>query len=1053
MRSRIREVAVIRFLVLGAATMLLLGTAPLATAAVLGNPTPGTVTDSGDSNFINGSRFTMPSTGGTASSVSVYVAAVAAAPNNNYQVAIYTDSAGRPAGLVASSGTGTLSANAWNTLPLSARLQAGTPYWLMYNTNGTSASVNNMKYASGGTDAYSQGAIAFGTWPASFGPAVVGGLMFSIYATYTPDVADAVAPSAPGVLSATGGAGSASLTWGPATDNVGVTGYSVYRSTTSGFVPAPANRIAQVTGTAYADNGLAAGTYFYVVTASDAAGNVGPPSNQALATVSTGVDPRATVGEWASPVTLPNVMQHAVLLPGSSRILYFESGAAARVLDPATGSVQPVPVASNLFCAGHAFLPDGRVIVIGGDTEVQSAGGLVDTNAFDPSTNTWIRLADMAYKRWYPTATLLPSGRVLALSGSSNGCLSCFVQTPKVFNPSTNTWTSLTGATANIPYYPFVYILPDGRLVQVGASEEATPTRVLDFNTQTWSTLDSRLIDAGSSTMYRPGLILKAGTASDGNTPVRPSSASAYVLDTTLPAPAWQATGSMANPRAFLNLTTLPDGKVLATGGESTADGTIVANAVKAAEAWSSATGQWTTLASAARPRLYHSVALLLPDGRILVGGSGNDGNVPTELNYEIFSPPYLFKGARPTITQAPGVAGFGQSFSLTTPDASRIASVVLLAPAAVTHAFDANARYVPLTFSAGSGALQVQAPASANLAPPGFYMLFIVDTTGVPSVASWLRVVAGSPDMTPPSAPGTLGASGGVGTASLTWGPATDNVAVTLYNVHRSTTAGFAVAASNRIGQSTTTTFNDSGLAAGTYYYRVTASDAAGNTGPPSNEATAGVTQGSSTIGLERTVFADVLGTASITGLNTAAPNDLLLAFVSADGPGNQSQTATVSGAGLTWTLVRRTNAQSGSAEIWQAVAPTQLVNASVQSVLGQSGYRQSFTVAVLSGASGVGASAGASAASGAPTARIVATAAGSWVFGVGNDYDSATARTLGSGQTMLHQWLETTLGDTYWVQRLANPVGAAGSAVTINDTGPTNDRWNLTVVEVVPR
>ena len=120
MRSRIREVAVIRFLVLGAATMLLLGTAPLATAAVLGNPTPGTVTDSGDSNFINGSRFTMPSTGGTASSLSVYVAAVAAAPNNNYQAAIYTDSAGKPALLVASSGTGTLSPNAWNTLPLSA---------------------------------------------------------------------------------------------------------------------------------------------------------------------------------------------------------------------------------------------------------------------------------------------------------------------------------------------------------------------------------------------------------------------------------------------------------------------------------------------------------------------------------------------------------------------------------------------------------------------------------------------------------------------------------------------------------------------------------------------------------------------------------------------------------------------------------------------------------------------------------------------------------------------------------------------------------------------
>jgi hypothetical protein len=1052
MMLRIRNAAVV--LILSAVTTAFLGTSTLAASATLGNPTVGTATDKGDSNSMNGSRFTMPSTGGTVSSMSVYVAGIAAAPNNNYQFAIYTDSAGKPAALIASSGAGTLSASAWNTLPLAATLQGNTPYWLMYNTNGKSPAVNNMKYTSGGTDAYSQGSTKFGTWPASFGPSVVGGLLFSIYATYTPDAVDATAPSAPGTLSATGGTGSASLAWGPATDNVGVTGYAVYRSTASGFVPGPTNRIGQATGTTFTDSGLAAGTYFYVVTASDAAGNVGAPSNQASATVTTGVDPRATVGEWASPVALPNVMQHAVLLPGSSRVLYFESGTAARVLDPATGSVLAVPVASNLFCAGHTLLPDGRAIVIGGDTETQSAGGLVDTNAFDPATNTWTRLADMAYKRWYPTATRLPNGRILALSGSSNGCLSCFVQTPEVFNPATNTWTTLTAAAANIPYYPFAYIVPDGRLVQVGASEEATPTRVLDLNTQTWSTVDARVIDAGSSTMYRPGLILKAGTASDGNTPVRPSSANAYVIDMTAPSPTWQATAPMANPRAFLNLTTLPDGSVLATGGESTADGTIVANAVKAAEVWSPATGQWSTLASAARPRLYHSVALLLPDGRVLVGGSGNDGAVPTELNYEIFSPPYLFKGQRPAITLAPGVVGFAQSFSVTTPDTARISSVALLAPAAVTHAFDENARYVPLSFSVAGGALQVQAPINGNLAPPGDYMLFIVDSSGVPSVATWLHVTDGSPDSTPPTAPGVLGASGGVASVSLTWGSATDNVAVTAYNVHRATTSGFAVASANRIGQSTSTTFNDTGLAAGTYYYRVTASDAAGNTGPPSNEASAIVSQGSSSaIGLEGTVFVDVLGTAVITGLNTAAPNDLLLAFVSADGPGNQGQTATVSGAGLTWTLVRRTNAQSGTSEIWQAPAAVQLVNASVQSVLSQSGYRQSLTVAVLSGASGVGATAGASAASGAPSAQITATAGGSWVFGVGNDYDSATARTLGSGQTMVHQWLETTLGDTYWVQRLTNPVGVAGSVVTVNDTGPTNDRWNLTVVEVVPR
>ena len=119
---------------------------------------------------------------------------------------------------------------------------------------------------------------------------------------------------------------------------------------------------------------------------------------------------------------------------------------------------------------------------------------------------------------------------MLALSGSNNGCLTCFVQTPEIYDPTTNTWTNMAStANANIPYYPFVYVLPDGRLVQVGATEDATTTQVLDFTSQTWSTVDSRTIDAGSSTMYAPGKILKAGTASDGNTPVRPSSPDTWV--------------------------------------------------------------------------------------------------------------------------------------------------------------------------------------------------------------------------------------------------------------------------------------------------------------------------------------------------------------------------------------------------------------------------------------------------------------------------------------------------------------------------------------------
>jgi hypothetical protein len=159
------------------------------------------------------------------------------------------------------------------------------------------------------------------------------------------------------------------------------------------------------------------------------------------------------------------------------------------------------------------------------------------------------------------------------------------------------------------------------------------------------------------------------------------------------------------------------------------------------------------------------------------------------------------------------------------------------------------------------------------------------------------------------------------------------------------------------------------------------------------------------------------------------------------------------VSGGGLSWTLVRRTNTQAGSSEIWRATASAPLAATSVQSVLANTGYRQSLTVVVLNGAAGVGASVGASAPTGAPSVQLGATAAGSWVFGVGNDWDSATARTVGAGQILVHQWVETSLGDTYWVQRLTDPVAAAGSVVTINDTAPTGDRWNLSAVEVVPR
>ena len=363
------------------------------------------------------------------------------------------------------------------------------------------------------------------------------------------------------------------------------------------------------------------------------------PSTAATTATTTGraPDPRAVTGSWAPPVSVPDtIIQHAVLLPKTSRILFWDEGQRAEVIDLKTGLTQKVPARSNLFCAGQTLLADGRVISIGGDLPNDSGVGIVDTNIFDPRINTWTIVAPMHFKRWYPTATTLADGRVLATSGSFDGCLTCFQPSPEIYDPAKDTWTVMAPtANADLPWYAYMYVLPDGRVLDAGSTLEPMGTQVLDVATQTWSVVDPRVLDGGSATMYEPGKVLKTGTAGDGASPARPAAATSYVLDMTVPTPAWREVRSMANPRAYHNLTTLPDGNVLVTGGETTADGYIEQNAVKAAELWSPTTETWTTMASEQIARLYHSVALLLPDGRVLVGGTGR-APVPNKYNYEI---------------------------------------------------------------------------------------------------------------------------------------------------------------------------------------------------------------------------------------------------------------------------------------------------------------------------------------------------------------------------------------------------------------------------------
>jgi hypothetical protein len=256
--------------------------------------------------------------------------------------------------------------------------------------------------------------------------------------------------------------------------------------------------------------------------------------------------------------------------------------------------------------------------------------------------------------------------------------------------------------------------------------------------------------------MYRPGKILKSGTWTDTDFPVDvPVSNRAAVLDMNRALPSWREVAPMKWARTFHTLTVLPDGDVLALAGQSVANANALPDSpVLQPEIWDPATDEWTPVASSLRPRGYHNVSLLLPDGRILLAGSGRlDGSQMTdETTAEIFSPPYLHKGPRPTIADAPSTIEYGAKLALETLDAARIDKVSLVRMGAVTHNFNMDQRWQELSFRHVGGRLEVDAPTSANVAPPGVYYLFILDD-GVPSEAAILSIAApvAAPDVTPP--------------------------------------------------------------------------------------------------------------------------------------------------------------------------------------------------------------------------------------------------------------------------------------------------------------
>jgi hypothetical protein len=256
--------------------------------------------------------------------------------------------------------------------------------------------------------------------------------------------------------------------------------------------------------------------------------------------------------------------------------------------------------------------------------------------------------------------------------------------------------------------------------------------------------------------------------------------------------------------------------------------------------------------------------------------------------------------------------------------------------------------------------------------------------------------------------------------------------------------------------------TWNTVPVTNGSHTLSARARDAAGNT---TTSGTVAVTVSNVASGppvVDVTVFNDqetASRTVVTSPFSTTQPNELLLAFIATDYiTGTNTSVSSVTGAGLTWVLVGRTNAQRGTSEIWRAFAPTTLSNVTVTATLSQTTV-SSMTIVSFSnvdatgtnGSGAIGAVTSANKASGAPIATLVSTRVNSLVFGVGNDFDGATARAIGAGQTMIHEVL-SVVGDTYWVQRQTAPVAAVGTTVTINDTAPTTHRFNLMICEIRP-
>ena len=496
---------------------------------------------------------------------------------------------------------------------------------------------------------------------------------------------------------------------------------------------------AEIVGTSHADptNPTVGTALFYIVTAAsaDGEGTMGDSNGPTAAERANNYawPGYEVAGRWEGLRAWPSVAIHNAVLH-TGEVITWQGGnpTTAYRWNPETDQINSEVSTTNMFCSGHAFLPDGRLMVTGGNTTLFN--GPNTTYKYDPIATAWSNGPVMRSGRYYPSVVAVPRGREQLVVFSGNNQDGGRNQDVEIYDKGPGgsgreNWLHVAGANRQLQLYPTMHLVASGLIFHSGP-EVATQT--FDPESGTWQFVANRnygVRGGGTAVLLPPGheQVMIVGGRAGGQAL---ATNTAEIIDLSAATPAWTYTGSMLYRRMNANAVILPDGTVLITGG-----GQNDSVPSHPAELFDLATGTWTVVAMMKSFRLYHSTAVLLPDGRVMSSGSNFN---PTA---EFYSPGYLFRGARPVIDAAPESVRYGASFNVDTADAANIANVVLIRPSAVTHSVNMTQRYVSLDFTAGTNVLDVTAPSNANVAPPGYYMLFILDTDDVPSEAMFIQL------------------------------------------------------------------------------------------------------------------------------------------------------------------------------------------------------------------------------------------------------------------------------------------------------------------------